>query len=1073
MGVKMKKSKKIMLITSVAMTFSIFAFGATRSRYFSPNNDGVNDYFEVPFSISDDGRIVAWKMVITNSRGTIVRTIGNKVSLPSSFSAKDIVKQIGKRKEGVIIPESVSWDGMMDDGTIAPDGEYSFYISATDEDGNEMNSQKYQFILDNTKPSCKINIPDDEDLIFGEGKKSVFTIKQSGSKEKQWIGEITNRDGKVVKTYSWAKSSPNNITWDGTDDKGMIVPDGVYNYSLKGEDNAGNVNDEIGIKNIIFSAEKPVTNIAINGTKYFSISEKSDITKIVLDVDIPVPTSSNKLVDWQVLIFNQNKQVVRTYKPTSSSNVVPIKKIEFDAIDDFGKQIPEGEYYAQVSAKYLNGYETVPINTSVFVFDKTSPVASVNAENLIFSPDGDGRLDIVKFKLTTDKKGGSPISNWQAKIVNVKNPDLSVQNYDFGSFCPESLTWNGLDQNGKLAADGEYELVLFASDMAGNSVTTKTPQRFILDTSKTEVMLAVDNLIFSPNADGIQDSIVFSPIVKENVNIEKYTFEIKDATGKIVYSISANGSVPRNIKWNGEDSTKKIVADGKYTANLLIESINGSQAKVEVPEVTVDTVAPYVELSTDYTLFSPDGDGNKDEIVIKTAKCSQEDLWKIEVVDSKGKTVYSQDFNKYLGTSPNSLFNWNGSDNNGNKISDGTYRIIISSQDKAGNKFLKTFENVILDTRATKVFVTTKYEGISPLSETGLKSQKFNVTLSVDDGIKNWTFDVLDSFGKSIYSISKKQNNSSVPKEIEWNGISNQTNSIAEGIFSGRLFVEYEKGNQITETSSSFICSGTVPKLTVSTTPEFFSPDNDGTDDDLFIKLGAECSGKIATWSFVIYNPEESGKSEKPFWEINGKSKITEQLTWNGLSNISKEKNGKAERVQSAMDYPWEFTVTDSLGLTSKKQGKISIDILVTREGDVLKMAVPAIIFRANAADFKTANEVAGSKVTPEQAQNNERVLKRVADILKKFPDYTITVVGHANNITGTEEEEISTANGNIPLIPLSLSRAEFVKSKLNAYGIEENRMTTDGKGGRERIAALNDRENWWKNRRVEFLLHK
>ena len=60
------------------------------------------------------------------------------------------------------------------------------------------------------------------------------------------------------------------------------------------------------------------------------------------------------------------------------------------------------------------------------------------------------------------------------------------------------------------------------------------------------------------------------------------------------------------------------------------------------------------------------------------------------------------------------------------------------------------------------------------------------------------------------------------------------------------------------------------------------------------------------------------------------------------------------------MDYPWEFTVTDSLGLTSKSRGKISIDILVTRDGNVLKMAVPAIIFRSNAADFKTAKEAAG-----------------------------------------------------------------------------------------------------------------
>ncbi len=550
--------------------------------------------------------------------------------------------------------------------------------------------------------------------------------------------------------------------------------------------------------------------------------------------------------------------------------------------------------------------------------------------------------------------------------------------------------------------------------------------------------------------------------------------EIKNSSGKTVYAVNGSGKVPSSIKWEGKDSSQKYVADGRYTASLLIDSTNGSQAKVEVPGIVIDTKAPAVDVSTDYTLFSPDGDGIKDMLVVNTKNCSSEDLWHVTVVDKNGKTVYQQDYNKFIGTSANSSFNWDGHDNTGNKVQDGTYRVMVSAEDAAGNKFVKTIENVVVDTRACKAFVTAKYEGISPESTTGLQAQVFNLKLSVNDGIKNWTFDVIDDWGKTVWVTSKTDSSKSVPKEIVWNGSDSLTGkNNLDGYFFGRLTVEYEKGNKVTEISAPFICSSKVPELSVKTTPKFFSPDNDGIDDDLYIKLGAKCAGKIVSWSFVIYNPEESGKKGKPFWTTNGTSKITEQLTWNGLSNVSKEKNGRAERVQSAMDYPWEFTVTDSLGLTSKSRGKISIDILVTRDGNVLKMAVPAIIFRSNAADFKTAKEAAGSKVTPEQAANNERVLKRVADVLNKFPDYTITVVGHANNITGTEAEETSTENGNIPLIPLSLNRAEFVKTKLKEYGVEENRMTTEGKGGRERIASLQDRENWWKNRRVEFLLHK
>ena len=146
-----------------------------------------------------------------------------------------------------------------------------------------------------------------------------------------------------------------------------------------------------------------------------------------------------------------------------------------------------------------------------------------------------------------------------------------------------------------------------------------------------------------------------------------------------------------------------------------------------------------------------------------------------------------------------------------------------------------------------------------------------------------------------------------------------------------------------------------------------------------------------------------------------------------------------AERVQSAVDYPWVFTVKDNLGMTSTVQGIIPVDVLVIREGNVLKMAVPSIIFRPDNADFKV--ESAPGKrdgVTSEQAANNERILKRIAEILNKFKDYKITVVGHANRTSENEAEETqdNPRQWGPALIPLSQRRAEFVKSYLVDKGV-------------------------------------
>ena len=195
-------------------------------------------------------------------------------------------------------------------------------------------------------------------------------------------------------------------------------------------------------------------------------------------------------------------------------------------------------------------------------------------------------------------------------------------------------------------------------------------------------------------------------------------------------------------------------------------------------------------------------------------------------------------------------------------------------------------------------------------------------------------------------------------------------------------------------------------------------------------------------------------------------------MVWDGLSNVQKNKNGRAERVQSATDYPYNFTVSDTLGMTTTVTGKIRVDVLVIRDGSVLKMAVPSIIFRSDAADFNTTG---ARPLSAEQARNNEIVLNRIAEILNKFKDYRVTIVGHANRLTDNEAEE-TTDNPNLwgpALQPLSAARAEYVKQYLVKKGINAARLTTEGKGGSELVVDFRDKDNNWKNRRVEFILEK
>lgn len=1045
--------KKSILAVAAVLLVSEAVYSEKSPVYISPNNDGRQDVLEVPFKIRENRYVKDWSFIIEDEKGHIVRTIGNKEKRESKITFKTFWKALFTPKSGVTVPSSVVWNGIMDDGDVAPDGTYYYYATATDDNGNSAKTKKLVVIVDNTPPEVELAQPSANEKIFGEGAKPVLAIRQNGSEEDSWTGIFSDSTGKAVRTYKWTSSSPLSFEWNGSDDSGSPLPDGVYTYKVSATDRAGNDSNPATVTNIIYSADKPATNISISGSKYFSPNGNGINDTISFFVKIPVPDvkSVNKLVEWSVKVNDKSGKTVRTYSGKDN----PPSKIVFDGKTDSGSEAAEGLYQAVVSAKYSNGYVPDLVKSPEFTLDKTPPLAKVKAKSSVFSPDGDGNSDVMVISQSAASDAGSPVENWTGKIIDSEGN--AVSQFDFGSFLPDEVEWNGLDDSGKLAADGKYKYVLTATDLAGNSSET-TVSEINLDTSKTELLLAVSPAAFNPaGTDKSKSSVKLSPVVKAGSTINEYTVEVKDINGETVWAQSGT-SLPSSISWSGLKSDGTRCDDGKYFASLATKSANGSEAKTSSQLFVLDTVAPEVALSTPYTLFSPDGDGKKDTLNV-TAQTSNEDKWTANVLNSANEVIRSY---TWQGKAPESIV-WDGTDSAGNKVVDGTYKLVVLAEDAAGNKGSAEIGNIKVDNREAKAYITAEHDAFSPNGDNFLETQKLSLRPSLKDGVDSWSVSIVTPEGKVVKSWSDKDQKD-MPAEIIWNGLDSEE-KVAEGAFIANLKMSYAKGNEIDVNSSLFICSVTPPQLTVKTAPQYFSPDNDGENDDLYIQLKGNDVVPLKNWSFTIKDP-----NGKPFWSTSGKSSITERIIWDGRG-----KNG--ELVQSATDYPYTFTVTDTLGMTSTVEGKIEVDILVIRVGDVLKMAVPSIIFRQDAADFgvrvvDAAGNVKKAGITEAQAANNERILKRIAQILNKFKNYTVTVEGHANSVTGTEEEETTNKHG-LALEPLSKDRAEFVKSKLKSYGVDGSRLSAVGRGGRQPVAARGDKDNAWKNRRVEFILNK
>jgi len=276
------------------------------------------------------------------------------------------------------------------------------------------------------------------------------------------------------------------------------------------------------------------------------------------------------------------------------------------------------------------------------------------------------------------------------------------------------------------------------------------------------------------------------------------------------------------------------------------------------------------------------------------------------------------------------------------------------------------------------------------------------------------------------------------------------------------------------------------PELTVGI-PELFSPDLEFDDDKMAISITVKHPVAIKDWDIQIQparrqtgQTAQAGNAapqpanttapqsnqerrSRVFFEQKGTGTPPTSWQWNG-------KNAAGEMVQSATDYQFLLSVNDVYENKSSFEGVISVDVLVKREGNNLRVVVPAIIFPPDSSDF--------NKLSADDRRANARVMMLIARVLNKFGDYAITVEGHSNPTTkpGTQQrtnEEAGTKSV-IGLKPLSEARAKAVVDYLVANNnVKRERLTFVGMGGTRTVAAYDDSEENWKNRRVEFILHK
>ncbi|MCK4514585.1 MAG: hypothetical protein KAU31_04965, partial [Spirochaetaceae bacterium] len=375
-------------------------------------------------------------------------------------------------------------------------------------------------------------------------------------------------------------------------------------------------------------------------------------------------------------------------------------------------------------------------------------------------------------------------------------------------------------------ADGDYVYQLSSTDRAGNSFSFALPA-VTIDTAARPLTLSVDNPAFSPNGDGVKDTVTldFGPVVLSRLSSAVIT--VGDSTGTELQSVEVGSLIGNPIEFNGfvNAAATLPMPEGAYQVSVRAEYEHGAISEAGPTDVVVDTTPPSGSVSASASVFSPEGDGLKDTIAI-THNVAGEDSWRGSVFIPGDQVLYTFDFGE---TVPPAII-WDGTDMNGDPAPDAAYSYRLIGTDTAGNQFETEPVAVTVDRRPTTMNIAFSRRYFSPNGDDQGDTVTVRPNLSVPTGITGYTVTVKNSAGEVLGSGTGVGN---LPTELVWDGHDLGGGVLPEDDYVAELALVYEKGNRPVGLSPVLTIDYTVPSVSLRASSNRFTPDGDGMDDTI------------------------------------------------------------------------------------------------------------------------------------------------------------------------------------------------------------------------------------------------
>jgi len=467
----------------------------------------------------------------------------------------------------------VRWNGIGDAGQTVPPGEYTYQAEGTSAAG-----------LTGVTGTVRIRVETGGYGVSLIAERETLSTTADGGAQRQRLYPRINRpgsdaglrilsytvslrsaaDGTEIRRFEGLAPVPAAVVWDGRDATGYPVADGIYTAHFSVTFDGQDTKRSQPVSMLLDSIPPELAVTA--GTTLFSPNgdQRRD------QMEFFISAAADPAVRWAGDLVDERGLVLRSFSWVAA----PPEVLVWDGTDGAGTAFPDGWYRLQITARDAAGNSNNRASEPVLL-DSRRPVAVVDVDKIGFSPNGDAFADAVSVKLTPSF--GDGLGFWRVSVIDAAGRSVRLlgsrgsEDEKAGEAeapLPGDLIWDGRDDAGQPGPDGDYRIHAELRYSKGDRAVAES-RTVSMDTTPPQVAIGLSPLPFSPDGDGIDDTLAISLTATDTSPLAGWMLAIDDPAGYPFTIFSGTAMPAAPFAWNGANLDGQLVEAAQDYGYLL------------------------------------------------------------------------------------------------------------------------------------------------------------------------------------------------------------------------------------------------------------------------------------------------------------------------------------------------------------------------------------------------------------------------------------------------------------------------------------------------------------------------